>query len=83
MNTEYLLLGLYGKPSLELEEVCKAIGMKIQTAYNKRSSGTFPIPMRGKPLIADVRDVAIFTGHKDWAMLKRYTQLRAKDLRRL
>lgn len=60
MNTEYLLLGLYGKPSLELEEVCKAIGMKIQTAYNKRSSGTFPIPMRGKPLIADVRDVAIY-----------------------
>ena len=64
MNTEYLLLGLYGKPSLELEEVCKAIGMKIKTAYNKRSSGTFPIPMSGKPLTADVRDVANYMDEK-------------------
>lgn len=58
MNTEYLLLGLYGKPRLELIDVCDAINMKIKTAYNKRSSGTFPIPMSGKPLAADIRDVA-------------------------
>lgn len=30
-----------------------------------------------------IHEVALFSGHKDWAMLKRYTQLRAKDLRRL
>jgi hypothetical protein len=58
MNTEYMLLGLYGKPRITLPEVCDAIGMEIKTAYNKRSSHTFPIPMQGKPLTADIRDVA-------------------------
>lgn len=58
MNTEYMLLGLYGKPRLNLKEVCSAIGMSIKTAYNKRSSHTFPIEMTGDPLTADIRDVA-------------------------
>ena len=30
-----------------------------------------------------IHEVSMFTGHKDWKQLKRYTQLRAKDLRRL
>lgn len=30
-----------------------------------------------------IHEVALFSGHKDWKMLRRYTQLRAKDLRRL
>lgn len=31
----------------------------------------------------DIPEVALFTGHKDWRQLKRYTHLKAKDLRRL
>ena len=30
-----------------------------------------------------IQEVAIVSGHKDWAMLKRYTQLKAKDLHRI
>lgn len=58
MNTEFMLLAVYNKPRLTLKEVCSAIGMSIKTAYNKRSSHTFPIVMAGDPLTADVRDVA-------------------------
>jgi site-specific recombinase XerD len=29
-----------------------------------------------------IQEVAIVSGHKDWAQLKRYTQLKAKDLHR-
>ena len=58
MNTEFMLLAVYNKPRLTLKEVCAAIGMEIKTAYNKRSAHTFPVPMSGTPLTADVRDVA-------------------------
>jgi hypothetical protein len=58
MNTEFMLLALYEKPRLTLDEVCHAIGMNIKTAYNKRSARAFPIHMVGEPLTADIRDVA-------------------------
>jgi len=58
MNTEFMLLAIYNKPRLTLKEVCHAIGMSMKTAYNQRSARTFPIPMAGDPLMADVRDVA-------------------------
>lgn len=58
MNTEFMLLAVYNKPRLTLKEVCSAIGMSLKTAYNRRSSHTFPIRMAGDPLTADVRDVA-------------------------
>lgn len=60
MNTEFMLLAIYNKPTLTLEEVCKAIGMELQTAYNKRSAHNFPIKMTGRPLTADIRDVAAY-----------------------
>lgn len=60
MNTEYILLGLYGTLRIDLDQVCEAIGMKKRTAYNKRCAGSFPIPMSGDPLSADVRDVAAY-----------------------
>jgi hypothetical protein len=60
MNTEFMLLAIYEKPRLTLDEVCHAIGMNIKTAYNKRSARTFPIPMAGDPLTADIRDVAAY-----------------------
>jgi hypothetical protein len=58
MNTEFMLLAIYNKPRLSLKEVCNAIGMSLKTAYNKRSSHSFPIHMAGDPLTADIRDVA-------------------------
>jgi hypothetical protein len=59
MNTVFMLLAIYNKPRLSMKETCEAIGISIKTAYNKRSSGTFPVPMAGDPLTADIRDVAI------------------------
>ena len=58
MNTEFMLLAIYNKPRLSLSEVCSAIGISIKTGYNKRSSRSFPIPLSGDPLMADIRDVA-------------------------
>jgi len=58
MNTEFMLLAIYNKPRLSLKEVCEAIGMSLKTGYNHRSSRTFPVPMSGDPLCADIRDVA-------------------------
>ena len=60
MNTEFMLLAIYNKPRLSLQEVCNAIGISIKTAYNKRSSRDFPIHLSGDPLSADIRDVATY-----------------------
>jgi hypothetical protein len=60
MTTEFMLLALYNKPRLSLKEVCNAIGMSMKTAYNKCSTHSFPIPMPRDPLMAGIRDVAIF-----------------------
>lgn len=47
--------------------------------HDLRHEGTSRLFERGY----QIHEVAMFTGHKDWKMLRRYTQLRAKDLRRL
>jgi len=60
MQTEFMLLAIYNKPRLNLKEVCEAIGMSMKTAYNQRSANTFPIPMSGAPLHADIRDVVAY-----------------------
>ena len=58
MQTEFMLLAIYNKPQLSLKEVCNALGMSMETAYNKRSSYTFPTAMAGDLLMAETRDVA-------------------------
>ena len=58
MQAEFMLLSIYNKPVLTLEQVCEVVGVCQATAYVQRSNGTFPIPMFGKPLRADIRDVA-------------------------
>ena len=58
MRTEFMLLAIYNKPRLSFKEVCHALGIKEATAYTQRSIGIFPVPMSGKPLSADIRDVA-------------------------
>jgi hypothetical protein len=60
MNAEFLLLAIYNKPVLSLEEVCNVVGITVGTAYVQRSNGIFPIKMAGKPLRADIRDVAAY-----------------------
>lgn len=58
MKTTDLLLSLYKKPRLRLEEVCSVIGVSLSTGYKLRSLGEFPVMMVGRPLTADIRDVA-------------------------
>lgn len=58
MNAHMMLLAIYNAPVLTLEQVCQIVGVTKDTAYVQRCNGTFPIKMRGKPLLADVRDVA-------------------------
>ena len=58
MHAEFMLLAIYNKPVLTLDEVCKIVGVEKETAYVQRSNGIFPVPMHGRPLQADVRDVA-------------------------
>lgn len=58
MRTEFLLLAIYNKPRLNLEETCQALGMSTATGYTHRSLGKFPVSMSGSPLTADIRDVA-------------------------
>ncbi|WP_038486031.1 MarR family transcriptional regulator [Collimonas arenae] len=58
MNTEFMLLAIYNKPRLSIDEVCEALGISKATGYTHRSLGKFAVPMAGNPLSADIRDVA-------------------------
>jgi hypothetical protein len=53
-----MLLAVYNKPRLSIDEVCEALGISTKTGYTHRALGKFPVPMTGKPLTADIRDVA-------------------------
>ena len=57
----------YGRVDLTFEEVCEVLRMSIQTGYNKRANGEFPIPLRkrGKHLIADVQDVVEYLANSN------------------
>lgn len=58
MQTEFMLLAIYNKPRLNIDETCQALGMSTATGYTHRSLGKFPVAMAGSPLSADIRDVA-------------------------
>jgi hypothetical protein len=60
MQTVFMLLSIYNRPRLALDQVCEAIGIAKQTGYNLRSRGTFPVHLAGYPLTADIRDVAAY-----------------------
>lgn len=60
MQAEFMLLAIYNKPRLTFEEVCKTIGIAIETGYSWRSRKKFPVKCTGSPLTADVRDVALY-----------------------
>lgn len=63
MQTEFMLLAIYNKPRLNLDETCQALGISTATGYTHRSLGKFPVNMAGNPLSADVRDVAAALDH--------------------
>lgn len=60
MQTVFMLLSIYNRPRLALDQVCEAIGIAKQTGYNLRNRGTFPVSLAGFPLTADIRDVAAY-----------------------
>jgi len=58
---------------------CQALGIVDLRFHDLRHEGASRLFEKGY----QIHEVAMFTGHADWSMLKRYTQLRAADLRRL
>ena len=57
---------------------CRALGIVDLHLHDMRHEGTSRMFEQG----LGVEQVALVTGHKSWAMLKRYTQLRPEDLTR-
>lgn len=66
-----------GRVLLTLDEVCDAIAIQKQTAYNRLSTGTFPIPMRkeGRNLVGDIRDVADYLDSQRTAARQEHEKL--------
>jgi integrase len=58
---------------------CTALGIDGLRFHDLRHEGTSRLFERGY----QIHEVALFTGHKDWKMLQRYTHLKAAELRRL
>lgn len=71
----------YNAPTLSsiFPRACRTLGIVGLHWHDLRHEGVSRLFEMGY----QIHEVALFSGHKDWAMLKRYTQLRAKDLRRL
>lgn len=58
---------------------CEALGIVDLRFHDFRHEGTSRLFELGY----QIHEVAVFTGHRDWKMLRRYTQLRAARMRRL
>jgi integrase len=58
---------------------CAELGIEDLHFHDFRHEGTSRLFEMGY----QIHEVAMFTGHEDWKMLKRYTQLKAKNVRRL
>lgn len=71
----------YNSPTFStlFPRACKALGIKDLRWHDLRHEGTSRLFEMGY----QIHEVPLFTGHKDWHQLKRYTHLRAKTLRRL
>ena len=64
--------------STAFTRACKKVGIHNLHFHDLRHEGTSRLFEAGY----QIPEVSLCTGHKDWAMLKRYTQLKAKDLHR-
>lgn len=58
---------------------CEALGIEDLHFHDLRHEGISRLFEMGY----QIHEVAMFSGHDDWENLKRYTQLKAKDIRRL
>lgn len=59
-------------------DACKELGIKDLHFHDLRHEGT----SRLFEMEFEIHEVAMFTGHEDWKSLKRYTQLKAENVRR-
>ena len=64
--------------STAFTRACQKVGIKGLRFHDLRHEGTSRLFEAGY----QIPEVSLCTGHKDWAMLRRYTQLKAKDLHR-
>jgi integrase len=64
--------------STAFTRTCKKAGITGLRFHDLRHEGASRLFEAGY----QIPEVSLCTGHKDWAMLKRYTQLKAKDLHR-
>jgi integrase len=64
--------------STAFTKACQRLGIEDLRFHDLRHEGTSQLFERGY----QIQEVALCTGHKDWKMLARYTQLQAKDLHR-
>lgn len=63
----------------QFTQACKKLGIIDLHLHDLRHEGTSRLFEMGYK----IEEVAKFTGHEDWKMLKRYTHLKSKDIRRL
>lgn len=57
---------------------CQALGIDDLKFHDLRHEGVLRLFEQGYT----IEQVALVSGHRDWKMLARYTQIRAKDLHR-
>ncbi|WP_328514672.1 site-specific integrase [Ralstonia solanacearum] len=57
---------------------CRSLGIKDLRFHDLRHEGVSRLFEQGYAL----HEVALVSGHRDWKMLRRYTQIRARDLHR-
>lgn len=67
-----------GTPSSLFPRACKSLGIVDLRFHDLRHEGVSRLFERGY----SIEQVALVSGHRDWKMLSRYVQLRAKDLHR-
>ncbi|MBW9335697.1 site-specific integrase [Herbaspirillum sp. RU 5E] len=65
-----------GTVSSLFPRACKALGIEDLRFHDLRHEGVSRLFERGYT----IEQVALVSGHRDWKMLARYTQIRAKDL---
>jgi integrase len=68
-----------GTPSTLFPRACKALKIDDLRFHDLRHEGVSRLFERGYT----IEQVSLISGHRDWKMLARYVQLRAKDLHRI
>ena len=67
-----------GTVSTIFPRACRQLGIEDLAFHDLRHEGVSRLFEMGY----SIEQVALVSGHRDWKMLKRYTQIKAKDLHR-